>query len=945
MSSRFFAQLGDSSEDSSSSDSEAEVLVARTPARQYSSILEESDEEKRVVRSSKDKRFSEINETIKAIRNHKKIRDIAKVQEGFTSLCQIYSKSQSVISKNGCPRAFIRCIADLEAYVKEFWEDKDGRSKLNKINSKALAALRQNVRKYNKDFVTEIEAYQKDPESYEEVIEEDEDEEDKSDDDGDGIGFALSSAKMGKKPRTTSSRGDDEDDFEDDDSDDMWDESEDESSSDDDVPAIGYTAAYFLKRKDDDKKDKPDRKKKAPRQQAAKTSISKEEDAGWTTVSGTDKVTKEKPLFEEDAEITVELVNQKIAELSSIRGRRGANRQKNIETFELLSGVCVTEDLGIPVLAKCMYYTCLAIFDYNPNMAVCMKVEIWVQLLTTLDKLLTLLEEHREVHFIEGMPDEEENLEETEKALTVAGSILVIMERADDEFTKLLRNLDPHGTEYVQRLSDEAKLCKLILRVKAELGHRRASHEEMCRTYLREIEHLYYKVDYKADEEDSESSRIKMDVLCKYIYRYDTTDRIRTRAMLCHIYHHALHNRWSEGRDLMLMSHLQQSISHADIPTKILHNRTMVQLGLCAFRKGLIQHAHTTLNEIQSSQKSKELLAQGLSTQRMSERNLEQEKIEKQRQIPFHMHINLELLEYSYLTCAMLLEVPHMAAHQFDQRKKLSRTFHYQLRNADKSPLIGPPDSMREHLVAAAKAMMKADWRTCADTLLAHKIWNLMPRAEEVKSMLRQKIKEESLRTYMFTYSACYDSISPLVLSRMFDLTNAQIHATISKMILNDELKASWDKPTELLILHRAESSKLQSLAKQTADKLTYVMDNTEKMLGQGTTFTTKGSAPTGLPWNSTWTYTSNSGRGRNQNYNNYNRGSYNRDNNYNRSSYNRDNRGQGGFSGMGDGRSQNRNNYNSAHNAGYNKRQGGGYNNYSNNSYNRKQNYSQSAY
>ena len=52
--------------------------------RQYSSILEESDEEKRVVRSSKDKRFSEINETIKAIRNHKKIKDITKVQEGTT---------------------------------------------------------------------------------------------------------------------------------------------------------------------------------------------------------------------------------------------------------------------------------------------------------------------------------------------------------------------------------------------------------------------------------------------------------------------------------------------------------------------------------------------------------------------------------------------------------------------------------------------------------------------------------------------------------------------------------------------------------------------------------------------------------------------------------------------------------------------------------------------
>lgn len=37
--------------------------------------------------------------------------------------------------------------------------------------------------------------------------------------------------------------------------------------------------------------------------------------------------------------------------------------------------------------------------------------QIWVQLLTNLDKLLSILEEHREVHFIEGMPEEQENLE------------------------------------------------------------------------------------------------------------------------------------------------------------------------------------------------------------------------------------------------------------------------------------------------------------------------------------------------------------------------------------------------------------------------------------------------------------------------------------------------------------------------------------------------------
>ena len=33
--------------------------------------------------------------------------------------------------------------------------------------------------------------------------------------------------------------------------------------------------------------------------------------------------------------------------------------------------------------------------------------------------------------------------------------------------------------------------------------------------------------------------------------------------------------------------------------------------------------------------------------------------------------------------------------------------------------ISGPPESMREHVVAASKAMKKGDWRQCRDYILA----------------------------------------------------------------------------------------------------------------------------------------------------------------------------------------------------------------------------------
>ena len=80
------------------------------------------------------------------------------------------------------------------------------------------------------------------------------------------------------------------------------------------------------------------------------------------------------------------------------------------------------------------------------------------------------------------------------------------------------------------------------------------------------------------ENEGKDDDAAIIDKLCKYIYA-KAPDRIRTRAMLCHIYHHALHDRWFEARDMMLISHLQETIQHSDISTQVNGSDYVLRLG------------------------------------------------------------------------------------------------------------------------------------------------------------------------------------------------------------------------------------------------------------------------------------------------------------------------------------------------------------------------------
>lgn len=313
----------------------------------------------------------------------------------------------------------------------------------------------------------------------------------------------------------------------------------------------------------------------------------------------------------------------------------------------------------------------------------------------------------------------------------------------------------------------------------------------------------------------------------------------RARAMLCHIYFQALHDDYYKARDMMLMSHLQDSISTFNVATQILYNRTLVQVGLCAFRAGLVYDAQNTLQEICGSGRQKELLAQGVMIQRYSQVSPEQERLERQRQLPFHLHINLELLECVYLTCSMLLEIPLLAqtGSSPDVKKRvISKTYRRMLEYHERQIFTGPPENTRDHVMQASKALAAGEWKKATEFIHAIKIWELMPNSETIKSMLAKQIQEEGLRTYLFTYAPFYDTLSVETLSSMFELEPRKTSAIVSKMISHEELAAALDQVTKTVIFRKGvELSRLQSLALALSDKASNLMESNERTLEQRT--------------------------------------------------------------------------------------------------------------
>lgn len=309
------------------------------------------------------------------------------------------------------PKGYIKCIADLEDFMNEtIAKQKVSTKKMNKLNAQGLNAVKQKIKKTNKEYQTQIDEYKEDKDVY----------------------MFDSESEEEVKPKKT----------------------------------VRIKESYTAGTEDGD-------------------------DEGFATVGKGGKL----------LQFTPESIFKHLRTIMESRGRKNTDRVEQIKIMEKLNEISTTPYQRIRVLLTIISTR----FDLGSGAATSMALEHWKAAEKEIGQLLDTLNEHQEYVVLENAEEWEDDespptMQEGQKYIKVPGSVVSYVERLDDELTRSLQNIDPHTSEYIERLTDESSLYNLIFKSQLYYEMLRKDtdlefdQDNINRIMSRRMEHIYFKV-------------------------------------------------------------------------------------------------------------------------------------------------------------------------------------------------------------------------------------------------------------------------------------------------------------------------------------------------------------------------------------------------------------------------------------------------------------------